>query len=67
MSDLVALAVPLAVVGGIAVLAHLWLRRRVPSERRTGVHSPMSTVYLVVVVVAVVVFVPLAVVALARG
>lgn len=66
MSDVVALVVPLAVVGAVAVAVSIVARRRVPPAQRTHVHWQRSRVYLGIVVAASIVFVPLAFVAL-RG
>lgn len=66
MSELVALVVPLAIVGAVAIAVSLLVRRRVPPERRTNVHWQRSRVYVGIVVVALILFIPLAFAAL-RG
>ena len=60
MPDVVALVVPLAMIGAIAVAVSIVVRRRVPPAQRTDVHWQRSRVYLGIVVVALIVFVPLA-------
>jgi len=60
MSDVVALVVPLAIVGAIAVAVSIVVRRGVPPAQRTNVHWQRSGVYLGIVVVALILFVRLA-------
>ena len=66
MSDVVTLVVPLAMVGVIAVAVSIVVRRRVPPAQRTNLHWQRSRVDLGIVVVALILFVPLAFAAL-RG
>lgn len=66
MADYVALLLPFLVVGAIAVGVGAWARRRVPRAERTGPHWRAMRVYLAIVVVAAVAFVPLAVLAIGR-
>lgn len=60
MSDVVALVVPLAIIGATAVAVSIMVRRRVPPAQRTNVHWQRSRIYLGIVVVALILFVPLA-------
>lgn len=63
MADVVALVVPVVVIGMIAVAISIVVRRRVPPAQRATVHWQRSRVYLGIVVVALFVFVPFAVAA----
>lgn len=67
MSDIIALVVPLAVVGIIAVAASILARRRVPPDQRTSAQWKMMRVYLGIIVVGVILFIPLAITALSQN